>query len=615
MWSRPAAAMMLAMIIAAGVLGAPVSPLPGAVATLPSQAQAVVQQLEPLFGRGNNWGYVLDKTETRIAKMVVNLPDGMPKGLGDLEAIIEGTKSLHGLNRAEFGQPVKEQIGSIKRVTIPQMIDGKPVENANLLVEIDEAIRRVEIIIQTVRPQNVIAARTAEEAKSIALLELRRDAGLEAPNGTSCASPELSAVQRPPLTTRYLSDGTTAYEVYHFDATAKCGGRTLALFEYDVSTSNPPAIAIVRKLNRIHRVLNGVGRVFDPSPLVIQNRASIAAGAVGPRDASYHTATLTGIDDASVGAPLGGPLVDFVDIEGEDVPRPKPTSFRMGRPQYRYVRTDGPPFASVMVFYHLTALAETLASLAMKDVTITRIDVDVLSNPKNVARPRSAIDSCEFRAPLSGSADDGVLMFGEFSPTLGVTMSGAEDGEIIAHEFGHILLSKHASGYYSVESAGAFGGSEAGAISEGFADFWAMSSFFDKKKKACYDPHCFAAWGSASPGVCMRVVGRFETIGQAQAAGQCTGPHDCGQVWSGVLAEIFEKVFPDDHAYAQTVILQGHLSAIGHGGAPTMALVAETILSAAGDRHRQALCDVFNRHAVAPTSCGDLQRCMFRPPP
>jgi hypothetical protein len=208
----------------------------------------------------------------------------------------------------------------------------------------------------------------------------------------------------------------------------------------------------------------------------------------------------------------------------------------------------------------------------------------------------------------------GYMIFGRFQPSVKSLVSDAEDAEIIAHEYGHAILSFDANGKFGTEKDGLFIESEARAISEGFSDFWAMSTFAAKARASRHDVRCFAAWGHA--GTCYRVIGGLTSHDQIKPNDD---PHTSGEVWSGVLADILTKVFKNDRNKAEHLILEGHLRAMKNGYVPTMNSMADGVLETDLEEnnwlHERLLCRIFKKHGLEPRLCCGPNGCLIAAPP
>jgi zinc metalloprotease ZmpB len=125
----------------------------------------------------------------------------------------------------------------------------------------------------------------------------------------------------------------------------------------------------------------------------------------------------------------------------------------------------------------------------------------------------------------------------------------AEDGEVVNHEYGHAI---HFSQNF------VFGSVQAGAISEGFGDYWAVTVTQVVRQRLglppLADPACVADWDSTSydptaPHCLRRVDSNLHypenLVGQV---------HADGRIWSRALWDIRNAI---GNERADTVILQG----------------------------------------------------------
>jgi len=146
----------------------------------------------------------------------------------------------------------------------------------------------------------------------------------------------------------------------------------------------------------------------------------------------------------------------------------------------------------------------------------------------------------------------------------------AEDAEVILHELGHQI-------HFS-QSATFFSSTEAGAISEGFGDYWA-ADVSEVVAGAQPDPPCVAEWDSisytAGPIHCLR---RLDT---GLKYGDLDGRiHRDGQVWSHALWNLRTAI---GHEHADTAILWAQFDWTG----TTMPALAQLIVDEAQARYGQ----------------------------
>jgi hypothetical protein len=116
----------------------------------------------------------------------------------------------------------------------------------------------------------------------------------------------------------------------------------------------------------------------------------------------------------------------------------------------------------------------------------------------------------------------------------------AEDGDVILHELGHQI-------HFS-QSDTFFGTLEAGAISEGFGDYWAFTVSkavtADLGLPAQFDPACIAKWDATSydsnpvNGICLRRIDS-DLVYPDDLVGQV---HADGRIWSHALYDLHTAI-------------------------------------------------------------------------
>lgn len=572
-----------------------------------------LQQLKERFG--GTWTYIPDASESGLKTIVGRSADvSMLPSLSFLRQLVERTSAEHGLTVDDFDfKVVPRQLGRVQQILLPQVIDGRRVENAHLLISINPTAKTLRIIPQTILRQRPPAVtRGAEEAEAIVQHILCVDLGFElrlpADYGSQkCVLPEsvsFDVIADPE--TRYLSAAGKVHAVYHVEASATrhsdSADETLALREYDISAVDGPiADALVRERDRIHKATSGTCRIFNPSPMIVKRRPPIKPEVIRDDDCAYEEAALTDLDDPVNGDyTLKGKYVAIVELEGAVAPKTRQTSVRLDAPHFCYSRLDTTDFASVMAYHHLTVLQHEAEQMGFEKLLQKPLRVDVLAGSASVIPYIASVAA--FRDGKSGSIGDGYIVFGLFQPTIDSLVSDAEDAEIIAHEYGHALLHHAALGFFNITGKGAFKGSEAKAVDEGFADFWSLSWFASRTKAAKQDWRCFGEWGHA--GTCYRKIGKrvFYSAFKPQE-----DEHTNGLIWASTLLRIMENVFKGDRRQTQILVLQGHLNAMNVGEVPSMRSMAEGILVADDEefagRNRKALCEVFRKHGLEPDSC------------
>jgi zinc metalloprotease ZmpB len=211
-------------------------------------------------------------------------------------------------------------------------------------------------------------------------------------------------------------------------------------------------------------------------------------------------------------------------------------------------------FEQVMAYYWITQAQRYIQSLGFNGVTRRAID----DQPQKVRIDQLGYDnSFENDHPIleirygKGGVDD------------------AEDAEVILHEYGHAI---HSSQNFS------FASEEAGAISEGFGDYWAVT-VSDVVSQRLGVPEreplpCVADWDSTSytstTPHCLRRIDTDKHYPQ-DLDGEV---HDDGEIWSRALWDIRRAL---GHVKADTLILQGSFDFPG----TTMPALAKRTVDAA----------------------------------
>jgi hypothetical protein len=268
----------------------------------------------------------------------------------------------------------------------------------------------------------------------------------------------------------------------------------------------------------------GVGSVFVPNPvqslgdesLTDQKDADVAVPA-----AAYHRVTLTNLDGSGF---LHGDYATVYSETGN--PAYSPTN------SFLYTRHQD-EFEQVMAYYWITEAQKYIHSLGFGE-WLRPID----NQPQRVRINQLGYDnSFETDHPILE------LRFGKGG------VDDAEDAEVILHEYGHAI---HSSQNFS------FASEQAGAISEGFGDYWAVT-VSDVVSKALGVPEleplpCVADWDSTSYTSdvphCLR---RLDL--DLHYPGDLNGEvHHDGQIWSRALWDIRQAL---GNVEADTIILQG----------------------------------------------------------
>jgi Zinc metalloprotease (elastase) len=288
----------------------------------------------------------------------------------------------------------------------------------------------------------------------------------------------------------------------------------------------------------------GVGSVFVSNPvqslgdesLTDQNDSDAAVPA-----SAYYDVTLTNLDGSGF---LNGDWATVYSETGNPAYSPTNT--------FRYTRHQD-EFEQVMAYYWVTEAQKYVQSLGFG------------SKYRGVDNRPQKLRINQWGADNSFETDHPIaeIRFGKGG------VDDAEDAEVILHEYGHAL---HEAQNFS------FASEEAGAISEGFGDYWAVT-VADVVAKSLGVPEqeplpCVADWDSTSYTStvphCLRRLDR-DLHYPADLNGEV---HHDGQIWSRALWDIRQSI---GNVKADTVILTGTMDFPG----TTMTAAANSTIAAA----------------------------------
>jgi zinc metalloprotease ZmpB len=272
----------------------------------------------------------------------------------------------------------------------------------------------------------------------------------------------------------------------------------------------------------------GTGSVFVPNPVQSLGDESLTdqkdSDAAVPA-AAYHTVTLTNLDGSGY---LRGDWANIASETGNPAYSPTNT--------FVYTRHQD-EFEQVMAYYWITEAQKYIQSLGFgtkyppvnKESQDVRINQWGQDNSFETDHPK---DELRFG---KGGVDD------------------AEDAEVILHEYGHAI--HDGSGFV-------FGSEEAGAISEGFGDYWAVD-FSDIVAKRLGVPEleplaCVMDWDatfytSTVPHCLRRLDSNLHYPNDLDGE-----VHDDGRIWSQALLSIRENI--GNPRVADTIILAAQIN-------------------------------------------------------
>jgi hypothetical protein len=303
-----------------------------------------------------------------------------------------------------------------------------------------------------------------------------------------------------------------------------------------VRTLVDAASGAVLKEESLVKEATGTGRVFDPNAVVTLQNESLTDSANSDSAAfagAYKTVTLTQLDTS-------GKLI------GAYARNTSSGAVSSSTHTYNFNRSQK-GFEQVMGYYHITRAQEYIHALGFTDVNseAQQYRTTGLSADNSFYDP--SVDRITFG---TGGVDD------------------AEDAEVIWHEYGHAIQDAQVPGFGSTE--------QAGAIGEGFGDYWAMTMSTAVSPNTATTPWaCIADWDSVSytsgtPHCLRRVDGT-----KLYPGGLDGEVHDDGEIWSRALFDIFNAI---GRTQADTSILEGQFS---FAPGTTMPAAATKIVNAA----------------------------------
>jgi Zn-dependent metalloprotease len=317
----------------------------------------------------------------------------------------------------------------------------------------------------------------------------RTTAGIDAQRARSSVSGRLG--RQPGSAELIVVPGATA-KLAWMTLTPARGGTVRSILDAGSGT--------VLKEEKTVREADGKGRVFDPNPVVrLQNEAltdndNADSPVFGP---AYRTVTLTKLDKGKT--TLQGAYANNIS---ENPVTSRRRSFLFNRSQ------DG--FEQVMAYYSITSAEEYIHRLGFRDVNNEPQDFITTGFTDDNSFYDGSVDAITFG---TGGVDD------------------AEDNEVIWHEYGHAIQDDQVPGFGESE--------EAGAIGEGFGDYWAVTMSQATSRDTATTPWaCVMDWDSTSytddTPHCLR-----RTDGPKVYPGDLDGEvHDDGEIWSHALWDV-----------------------------------------------------------------------------
>ena len=318
---------------------------------------------------------------------------------------------------------------------------------------------------------------------------------------------------------------------------------------------------------------SGTALVFLPNPVVTtgnENLKDLKDSDQAVLNDERVAVTLTGLDGSGYLSGTWATIKSEVGAPAYSTPADGCT--------YEYTRHDD-RFEQVMAYYWVTRSQDYLHSLGFNGRQWPLVNGD---------QQRVRINQWGLDNSFATDHPTDELRFGKGG------VDDAEDAEVILHELGHQIHFSQSANFFATE--------QAGAISEGFGDYWAATVVEWAMAQAgvteLTDPKCIMDWDSTSytPGPihCLR---RLDT-GKLYPGGLDGEVHDDGEIWSQALWNLRGAIGAQ---HADTAILLAQFNWVG----TTMPDLAGRIVAAveAQYTHAEALdaAAVFTARGIVPT--------------
>jgi Zn-dependent metalloprotease len=317
--------------------------------------------------------------------------------------------------------------------------------------------------------------------------------------------------------------------------------------------------AVLKEENTV-RQADGTGRVFDPNPVVRLQNESLTDNddADSPVfNRAYRTVRLTKLDKGKT------------TLQGAYASNISDDQVTSKRRVYTFRRSDD-GFEQVMAYYTITSAEEYIHRLGFRDVNNEPQDFITTGFTDDNSFYDPTVDAITFG---TGGVDD------------------AEDNEVIWHEYGHAIQDDQVPGFGAAE--------EAGAIGEGFGDYWAVTMSQATSPDTAVTPWaCVMDWDSTSYTTdtphCLR-----RTDGPKVYPGDLDGEvHDDGEIWSHALWDVNRALGRTD---ANRVILESQFSFTPDVSMPAAAqLTVTTARALYGARAAAKTRTAFQRRGILP---------------
>src|SRR5258708_4510832 len=265
-----------------------------------------------------------------------------------------------------------------------------------------------------------------------------------------------------------------------------------------------PDGAVLAMYNRFRGQSPPGAHVFYPTPL---SKCTAAEYQVVAPNVQYREVTLLDLDANTKVA--NGKYAHFLNLDS--TPNPTWKCDDNGTCDYHFSWLYDPQqFSEVMTYYLITTVQRHVQGLGFMNLANRPIRVDVVATLG------------QYRAEYSDlPIGNGDLLFGFENGH-----SVADDGKVVVHEYGHALQAPAVAGQLSKPG-------DPEALSEGFADYLALSTF-----AADESPDCLTCIGALmNDGVCLRDLRdnpslTYNVIDPTQNP---KDPYELGAIWTRAL--------------------------------------------------------------------------------
>ena len=259
--------------------------------------------------------------------------------------------------------------------------------------------------------------------------------------------------------------------------------------------------------------VDGRGSVFDPNPVVSEQNEQLTDQNDKNQDVLFLAQKNVILRNLDGSGKLVGPYVNIKEAKG-GLAQSKTNTFVYQR--------QNDKFEQVMAYYHVNQTQEYIHQLGFTEVNNESQDfsINTFNGDNSFYDP-----SVDLITMGEGGVDD------------------AEDAEVIWHEYGHAIQDDIVPGYG--ESL------QAGAIGEGFGDYWAVTMSVPVSKG--FELPCVMDWDATSYTSevphCLRRTDTGKTTDDI-----IDEVHADGEIWSNALWDIHKALGRDK---ANKLILQG----------------------------------------------------------